>query len=194
MLDLLRQDVRYAIRALGRSPLFALVSVLSIAIGVGATTGIVTLVNTLLLRPPPGVALGAQRSHVLGLVLRQGVVLAAGGVVVGSLAAAGATRLIANLLYGVPPTDVFAFGGRPWRLRWRRWRRVGFLRGERRALTPSPRSGASRSGARVVIPNEVRNPWPPDRESRIPHFVRNDDWRAGQTQSSGKPGNRTPYV
>jgi len=57
------------------------------------------------------VALGAQRSHVLGLVLRQGVVLAAVGVVVGSLAAFGATRLIANLLYGVPPTDVIAFGG-----------------------------------------------------------------------------------
>ena len=55
MLDLLRQDVRYAARALGRSPLFATVSVLSIAIGVGATTGIVTLANTLLLRPPPGV-------------------------------------------------------------------------------------------------------------------------------------------
>jgi len=55
MFDLLRQDVRYAIRALGRSPLFALVSVLSIAIGVGATTAIVTLANTLLLRPPPGV-------------------------------------------------------------------------------------------------------------------------------------------
>ena len=57
------------------------------------------------------VALGAQRSHVVGLVLRQGVVLAAIGVVVGSLAAFGATRLIANLLYGVPPTDAVAFGG-----------------------------------------------------------------------------------
>ena len=57
------------------------------------------------------VALGAQRSHVLGLVLRQGVVLAVVGVVVGSLAAFGATRLIASLLYGVPPTDVVAFGG-----------------------------------------------------------------------------------
>jgi predicted permease len=55
MLDLLRQDVRYAARALRRSPLFAIVSVLSIAIGVGATTAIVTLANTLLLRPPPGV-------------------------------------------------------------------------------------------------------------------------------------------
>ena len=57
------------------------------------------------------VALGAQRSHVLGLVLRQGVVLAAVGVLVGSLAAFGATRLIANLLYDVPPTDIVAFGG-----------------------------------------------------------------------------------
>jgi len=55
MFDLLRQDVRFAFRALGRSPLFAVVSVLSIAIGVGATTAIVTLANTLLLRPPPGV-------------------------------------------------------------------------------------------------------------------------------------------
>jgi ABC-type antimicrobial peptide transport system permease subunit len=56
-------------------------------------------------------ALGAQRSHVLGLVLRQGIVQAAVGVLVGSLAAFGATRLIAGLLYGVPPTDVIAFGG-----------------------------------------------------------------------------------
>jgi putative ABC transport system permease protein len=55
MLDLLRQDVRYAARALARSPVFALVSVISIAIGIGATTGIVTIANTLLLRPPPGV-------------------------------------------------------------------------------------------------------------------------------------------
>ena len=55
--------------------------------------------------------LGAQPSHVLCLVLRQGVVLAVVGVVVGSLAAFGATRPIASLLYGVPPTDVVAFGG-----------------------------------------------------------------------------------
>src|SRR6476469_2649262 len=55
MFDLLKQDVRYAFRALGRSPLFALVSVVSISFDVSATTAIVTLANTLLLRPPPGV-------------------------------------------------------------------------------------------------------------------------------------------
>jgi ABC-type antimicrobial peptide transport system permease subunit len=38
------------------------------------------------------------------------VVLAVVGVVVGALAAFGATRLIASLLYGLPPTDVGAFG------------------------------------------------------------------------------------
>jgi predicted permease len=57
------------------------------------------------------VALGAQQSHVLALILRQGVVLAGVGVVLGSLAGFGATRLIGSLLYGIAPTDMVAFGG-----------------------------------------------------------------------------------
>jgi predicted permease len=57
------------------------------------------------------VALGAQRSHVLALVVRQGLVLAGIGVVLGSLAGFGATRLISSLLYGIAPTDALAFGG-----------------------------------------------------------------------------------
>jgi len=56
------------------------------------------------------VALGAQHAHVVGLVLRQGLVLTASGVALGSLAAFAATRLIRDLLYGVPPTDGVAFG------------------------------------------------------------------------------------
>jgi ABC-type antimicrobial peptide transport system permease subunit len=48
---------------------------------------------------------------VLGLILRQGVKLAALGVAIGALAAFGVTRLLASLLYGVPATDVAAFGG-----------------------------------------------------------------------------------
>src|SRR5437588_1109909 len=55
MLEELRRNVRYAARSLARNPLFAVVAVLSIAIGVGATTAIVTLADTLLLRTPPGI-------------------------------------------------------------------------------------------------------------------------------------------
>jgi predicted permease len=57
------------------------------------------------------VALGAQRGNVLGLVLRQGLVLAGIGVGIGAVVAFGVTRLLAALLYGVAPTDVAAFGG-----------------------------------------------------------------------------------
>jgi predicted permease len=55
MLDTIRQDARHAARVVARRPLFTTVAVLSIAIGVGATTAMVTLANTLLLRPAPGV-------------------------------------------------------------------------------------------------------------------------------------------
>ena len=56
------------------------------------------------------IALGAQRGTVLGLVLRQGLTLAGAGVVVGLVAALGATRAMRALLHGVPTTDVIAFG------------------------------------------------------------------------------------
>src|SRR6185437_10862629 len=48
-------DLRLAVRGLRRTPLFAAIAVLSIAVGVGATTGIVTLADALLLQTPPGV-------------------------------------------------------------------------------------------------------------------------------------------
>ena len=66
MSDLLRQHVRYAARGLTRSPIFVLVAVLSVAIGSGATTAIVTLFDTMLLRPPPGVG-HAERLVTVGL-------------------------------------------------------------------------------------------------------------------------------
>ncbi len=54
-------------------------------------------------------ALGASRSSVLSLVLRNGMSLALAGVGVGVAAALGLTRLIATLLYGVSPTDPLTF-------------------------------------------------------------------------------------
>jgi putative ABC transport system permease protein len=57
------------------------------------------------------IALGAKRSDVLGLVVRQGVTLAATGVVIGLIGAFGITRVIRSLLYNVTPTDPLSFGG-----------------------------------------------------------------------------------
>src|SRR5262249_52499486 len=52
-LDTLLQDVRFGARLLRRSPLFTAVAVLSLAIGIGASTAVFTLADTLLLRKLP---------------------------------------------------------------------------------------------------------------------------------------------
>jgi predicted permease len=54
-------------------------------------------------------ALGAQRADVLGIVVKEGMRLAGLGVAIGVLLAAGATRVIAGLLFGVSPLDPLAF-------------------------------------------------------------------------------------
>ena len=43
-------EIRYAIRTLKNSPVFAAVAILSLALGIGANTAIFTLVDQLLLR------------------------------------------------------------------------------------------------------------------------------------------------
>jgi putative ABC transport system permease protein len=52
-LDILMQDLRYAFRTLGRDPGFATVSILILALAIGANIAVFSVVNTLLLRPLP---------------------------------------------------------------------------------------------------------------------------------------------
>ncbi len=55
-------------------------------------------------------ALGAQRSELLQLTLIDGLKPAGAGLLLGIAGAAGATRMIRSLLYGVEPLDVSVFG------------------------------------------------------------------------------------
>jgi predicted permease len=55
-------------------------------------------------------ALGANRGQLMGLVVGQGLTLAAVGVIAGGLAAAGLGRFVETQLYSVQPLDVASFG------------------------------------------------------------------------------------
>jgi putative ABC transport system permease protein len=54
-------------------------------------------------------ALGAQKGDILGLVLAGGARMLTVGLVLGLAAAAGLTRSLASLLYGVRPLDPISF-------------------------------------------------------------------------------------
>ena len=58
---------------------------------------------------PADVALGARPGDVLGMVVRQGGVLALLGIALGLAAAFGLTRFLSGMLYGVSPTDLLTF-------------------------------------------------------------------------------------
>ena len=58
-------------------------------------------------------ALGAERTHVLRLVVGNGLRLSLIGVGAGLAAAVGLTRLMSSMLYGVRPTDIATFAAVP---------------------------------------------------------------------------------
>jgi putative ABC transport system permease protein len=58
-------------------------------------------------------ALGAPRRSVVGMVVRQGILLTVAGIAAGTLFAALLTKLLASLLYGTSPTDPLTFAAIP---------------------------------------------------------------------------------
>jgi putative ABC transport system permease protein len=86
---------------------FAIVAVLLAAIGLYGVVayGVAQRTREVGVR----MALGAQRRDVLKLVLASGFSLVTAGVVVGLVAALGATRLLGTLVFGVSPVDPLTF-------------------------------------------------------------------------------------
>src|SRR5215210_1269065 len=52
-METLLQDLRYSVRVLAKRPAFTLIIILALAIGIGATTTIFSVVNAIILRPLP---------------------------------------------------------------------------------------------------------------------------------------------
>jgi predicted permease len=91
--------------------LFSLVALLLSAIGIYGLMHffVVQRTNEIGVR----MALGARYGNVLGLVLRQGMLLAGVGVLAGILGALALTHLLSTLLFGVTPTDPVTFATAP---------------------------------------------------------------------------------
>ncbi len=56
-------------------------------------------------------AVGASRSSLLSMVLREGLLLSGAGIAAGAVIAAAASSVLSSLLYGVSATDPMVFAG-----------------------------------------------------------------------------------
>lgn len=80
-MGVLWQDIMYGARSLARTPVFVIVTVLTLAVGIGANTAVFTMLKGTVLRPLPGVQAAGEL------------------VVVANMSRAGQTRLVSHAEY-----------------------------------------------------------------------------------------------
>jgi predicted permease len=96
-----------------RRLMFALLGAFSVAATLLAMLGLYSVISYSVVERTREIAirqaLGAQRSSILALVLRQGLGVALTGIVAGIVGAAGLTRLLSSMLFGVKALDPVTF-------------------------------------------------------------------------------------
>jgi putative ABC transport system permease protein len=93
--------------------MFALLGAFSVAATLLAVVGLYSVISFSVVERTREIAirqaLGALRGNILTLVLRQGLAIAGAGIGFGIAAAAGLTRLLSSMLFGVKAIDLVTF-------------------------------------------------------------------------------------
>ena len=91
--------------------MLAIAAAVALALGLVGIYGVISYIVSQRTREiGVRMALGADRRDVSRMVLRQGMILAGVGVVIGLITAVGLTRVMSSWLYGVEATDPVTFG------------------------------------------------------------------------------------